>query len=341
MTQSAATSIQKQAADVPADLPFLSIIVPCFNEEKNLPVLYDRLKTVTTSAELSWRLILVDDHSDDDTFLVAGQIAENDQRVTAIRLAKNVGSHLAALCGLTYTDSSASVVMAADLQDPPELLPDLVECWRSGIQVVWAVRESQDGKPAQGRFTSYIYNSMMMRILDRPDITSKGADFFLIDRLVVTALRQFGESNISLFALLQWMGFRQGKVVYQKEQRLHGRSGWSLRKKLKLFLDSITAFSFAPIRIMSGVGMLVALLGFIYAATVIENALVGQPVEGWSSIMVTVLILGGLQIMMLGILGEYLWRSLDETRKRPRYLIEDIIASNAPADTEPDTERLN
>jgi len=341
MTQSSVMSIPQQTAGGRRDLPLLTIIVPCFNEEQNLLIFYDRLKAVTATAGFSWRLILVDDHSHDNTFSVASGIAENDQRVTAIRLAKNVGSHLAAVCGLTYADSSASAVMAADLQDPPEILPDLIECWRSGTQVVWAVRESQDGKPAQGRLTSYIYNSMMMRILNRPDITSKGADFFLIDRLVVAALRQFGESNLSLFALLQWMGFRQGKVVYQKDQRLHGRSGWSLRKKLKLFLDSITAFSFAPIRLMSGLGMLVALLGFIYAATVIENAFVGQPVEGWSSIMVAVLILGGLQIVMLGILGEYLWRSLDETRKRPRYLIEDIVAHNAPGDPESAAERQN
>lgn len=319
----------------PTDVPTVAVVVPCFNEASNLPVFYERLKAAAESASYTWQLILVDDHSVDDTFGVGRQLAEGDDRVLVIRLAKNVGSHAAAACGLNYCDASSAAVMAADLQDPPEMLGELLDRWRNGTQVVWAVRASHEDSPPTGRFFSFLYNFMMMHILNRPDITAQGADFFLIDRVVIGALRQFRESNSSLVALLQWIGFRQDKVEYEKDRRLYGESGWSIQKKLKLVLDSVTAFSFAPIRFMSGLGILVALLGLIYAMIVVANALLGTPVQGWSSLMVVVLILGGLQIIMLGILGEYLWRSLDETRRRPRYLVEEIVGKalekNAPS----------
>ena len=149
-----------------------------------------------------------------------------------------------------------------------------------------------------------------------------GADFFLLDRKVVEAFSQFSEANVSILALITWMGFRQTAVPYDKEARLHGRSGWDLRKKLKLVVDSVTSFSYLPIRFMSYLGLVVGLGGFIYAGVVIFNAIHGDPVQGWSSLMVVVLVVGGLQMIMMGVLGEYLWRALDESRRRPRYIVE-------------------
>lgn len=212
--------------------------------------------------------------------------------------------------------------MAADMQDPPETLPLLLAEWNEGAQVVWAVRNSRDGERATTLLLARLYYYLMRRFVGIGDMPSTGADFLLVDRRVMDALSQFGESNVSLLALITWMGFRQAVVGYGKQARRHGRSGWTLEKKLKLALDSITSFSYFPIRLMSYIGFVVALFGFLYAGLVILNALSGNPTQGWSSLMVAVLLLGGVQMMMMGVLGEYLWRALDETRRRPRYLIE-------------------
>jgi polyisoprenyl-phosphate glycosyltransferase len=158
---------------------------------------------------------------------------------------------------------------------------------------------------------------------------STGADFYLIDRRVRDAFCMFNEANVSILSLITWMGFRQAAIVYDKQARLYGTSGWNLEKKLKLVLDSVLSFSYLPIRLMSYAGVIVGLLGFLYAGFIIFNALTGSPASGWSSLMVIVLLLGGCQMVMMGILGEYLWRALDESRRRPRYLIEDSTTANA------------
>jgi dolichol-phosphate mannosyltransferase len=170
----------------------------------------------------------------------------------------------------------------------------------------------------------------MRRIVGIKEMPATGADFFLVDRRVIDALRQFNESHVSLFALITWLGFRQTTVTYNKHARLHGKSGWNLGKKLKLVVDSITSFSYLPIRLISYLGLGVALVGFLYATLLIGNALLGQPVEGWTSIMVIVLLIGGMQMIMMGVLGEYLWRALDEARRRPRYLVEERIDAQSP-----------
>jgi dolichol-phosphate mannosyltransferase len=154
------------------------------------------------------------------------------------------------------------------------------------------------------------------------ELSATGADFFLIDRAVIDAFIQFRERHVSILALITWMGFRQVAISHNKEARLYGRSGWNLKKKLKLVLDSITSFTYFPIRLISYVGVIIALIGFLYAGVVIVNAMHGLPPQGWASLIVIVLLLGGFQMIMLGILGEYLWRALDEARRRPMYLIE-------------------
>ena len=164
---------------------------------------------------------------------------------------------------------------------------------------------------------------------------AKGADFFLLDRAVVDTFCRFGESNASILALITWMGFRQATIMCDKAARLHGRSGWSIKKKLKLVVDSVTSFSYVPIRFMSYLGIAVAFAGFAYASLVILNFLRGAPVQGWSSLMVAVLVVGGLQMVMMGVLGEYLWRALDESRRRPRYIIEATTAEGRVPATAP------
>jgi dolichol-phosphate mannosyltransferase len=234
------------------------------------------------------------------------------------------------MCGLDHVVGRAAVMIAADMQDPPEIVLDLLERWRGGDQVVWAVRTARTGVSATSLMLSRIFYKIMRRIIGRGDLAGHNADVFLVDRVVIDALTQCRESNLSLFSLLGWLGFRQSTVSYVKEERQHGHSGWTFKKKLKLFLDSITAFSYFPIRVMSLVGISVACLGFVYAVIVATEAvLVGVPVEGWTSLMIVLLVLGGLQMTMLGVLGEYLWRALDESRNRPRYNVESFAGSFA------------
>jgi dolichol-phosphate mannosyltransferase len=308
--------------------PMLSVVVPCFNEEKNLPLLYERVRAVLDAQGFDWEMIAVDDHSRDCTFEVASGLARQDGRVRALRLARNVGSHVALMCGLDHALGRAAVMIAADMQDPPEIILELLERWRQGDQVVWAIRTARKGVGAMEGVFSRLFHKVMTRIIGRGDLAGHGADVFLVDRVAIDALTQCREGNLSLFSLLAWLGFRQSTVPYVKEERQHGRSGWTLRKKIKLFVDSITAFSYFPIRVMSLVGIGIACLGFLYALIVIVSAfLVDAPVEGWSSLMVVVLVIGGLNMVMLGVLGEYMWRTLDEARRRPRYNVERFAGS--------------
>ena len=190
------------------------------------------------------------------------------------------------------------------------------------MQVVWAARGRREGESATTIGFSRLYYWLMRNMVGVKEMPASGADFFLMDRKVVDAFNQFREANLSIFVLLTWMGFRQTTIAYDKKARLHGRSGWNLKKKLKLLVDSVVSFSYVPIRFMSYLGFAVAFSGFAYAGLVIFNALRGNPVEGWSSLIVVVLLVGGIQMVMMGVLGEYLWRALDEARRRPRYIVE-------------------
>lgn len=300
----------------------LSVVTPAHNEAENVPALYERLSKVLNPLDLDWEWIVVDDHSTDGTFAALSDLARRDSRVHAVRLARNFGSHAATACGLHRAKGNCAVIMAADLQDPPETLPQLLGQWQTGAQVVWAVRASREGEKALTIGFARLYYFLMRHFVGLKEMPITGADFFLVDRRVLEAFHLFPESNVSILALIAWMGFRQVTIPYDKQPRLHGRSRWSLEKKLKLVLDSVTSFTYLPIRLMSYVGMIVSLLGFLYAALIIANAYSGQAPEGWSSLMVVVLVIGGLQMLMMGVLGEYLWRALDESRRRPRYLIE-------------------
>ena len=308
----------------------LSVITPAYNEEMNLPVLYDRLRAVLDQLDLDWEWVVTDDHSSDRTFEVLADIGRHDARVRALRFSRNFGSHAGVSCGLRNAQGDCAVVMAADLQDPPEVLPRLIQAWDNGAQVVWAVRGRREGENAMTVGMAGVFYWLMRSVIGMREIAATGADFFLIDRRVMEAYREFDERNVNLLALLAWMGFRQHTVSYTKEARLHGRSGWTLRKKMKLAVDSITAFSYLPVRVMSWLGITTAIAGFAYAVFIINHALTGRPVEGWSSLMVAVMVIGGIQMLMLGILGEYIWRALDEARRRPRYTIE--IATDELAD---------
>jgi dolichol-phosphate mannosyltransferase len=314
--------------------PTLSVVTPAHNEAENLPLLYERL-VAALGDELPWEWIVIDDHSSDDTFGVLTSLARKDTRVRAVRFARNFGSHTALTCGLHQARGRCAGVLAADLQDPPEVLPELVARWKEGFQVVWAVRARREGEKATTVGFARLYYFLMRRVVGMRDMPATGADFFLVDRRVLDQFRQFAESNTSVLALLTWMGFRQTTISYTKQARVFGTSSWNLEKKLKLVVDSITSFTYLPVRLMSYVGFSVAVLGFAYAAFVIATALLGNPVQGWASLMVVVLVIGGVQMLMMGVLGEYVWRTLDESRRRPRYLIEASTEERHTAESAP------
>ena len=242
----------------------VSIVTPAFNEAGNLLTLYERLCRALDTAGADWEWIIVDDHSADETFAIVRRLTAADPRVRGVRFAHNFGSHAAVACGLSQSAGDCAVVMAADLQDPPETLPTLVTEWRRGAQVVWAVRQEREGEARSTVGFARAYYWLMRHLVRVRQMPATGADFVLLDRRAVDAVGEFRESNVSLLAVL----------------------------------------------------------GFVYAAVVVVNAIEGRPVQGWSSLMIAVLVVGGVQMLMMGILGEYVWRALDEARRRPRYLIE-------------------
>jgi polyisoprenyl-phosphate glycosyltransferase len=301
----------------------LSLVIAAFNEEQNLPALYERI------ARMDWRtagveieIVFVDDHSRDRTPEILRELAARDLRVKWLRFSRNFGSHKAFTAGLEFASGDAAVILAADLQDPPETIPLLLEKWRAGAKVVWAVRGAREGETWFNKISARLYY-MLMRRYAIADLPQTGADFLLMDRVVMDALRDSPERNTSLLALIQWMGFEQAQIIYTKEARQAGVSKWTFSKRIKLAVDSFVSFSYMPIRLMSLLGFLSAALGFLYALFLIVRRIIYEaPIEGWTSLICVVLIMSGLQLIMLGVLGEYLWRAFDESRRRPRFIIE-------------------
>jgi polyisoprenyl-phosphate glycosyltransferase len=306
----------------------ISIVTPAFNEAANLPALYERLVAAMRDVGGDWEWIVVDDHSRDETFAVIEALALRDARVRGFRLSRNSGSHVAITCGLHQVDSDAAVMMAADLQDPPETLASMVARWRQGAQVVWATRRVQPGDPSHRGFAA-VYYWMMRRLVGMREMPARGADFFLLDRVVVDAFRRFSERNVSVLALITWLGFRQEFVEYDKQPRLSGQSGWTLARKIKLVVDSITSFSDFPIRLCTYVG----LSFFACSLLLFTFSLVLLPELGGGVLLLLALIVGlaGLQLVAVGVVGEYVWRALEESRRRPPYLIEAMAGQREAA----------
>ena len=306
----------------------ISIVTPAFNEAANLPTLYDRLVAVMREVGGDWEWIVVDDHSRDDTFTVIEALALRDARVRGFRLSRNAGSHVAITCGLHQVDSDAAVLMAADLQDPPETLATMVGRWRQGAQVVWATRRAQPGEASHRGFAA-LYYWMMRRLVGMTEMPARGADFFLLDRAVIDAFRRFSERNVSVLALITWLGFRQEFVAYDKQPRLSGQSGWTLARKIKLVVDSITSFSDFPIRLCTYTGLAL----FACSLVLLIFAVVLLPQLGGGVLLLLSLIVGlaGLQLVAVGVVGEYVWRALEESRRRPPYLIEAMAGQREAA----------
>jgi dolichol-phosphate mannosyltransferase len=308
-------------ADVPAEL--LSIVVPVFNEEANLTRLYESVTGVMRDVGgCDWEFVFVDDGSRDGSFTVLERLRLRDQRVTAVRFARNFGSHVAIAAGIDYCRGDAAVILAADLQDPPELIREFVAKWRDGYDVVWGARTGRDDVAMRGSITALFYR--LVRRFAIPNYPAGGTgSFCLVSKRVLTTFRQCTERNRLTFGLIAWSGFRAAEVPYHRRVREAGRSSWTRGRLVKSAIDTFISFSFLPIRAISYFGLLVSLLSFLFGFYVIVNRLAfGTQVEGWTSVMLALLLLGGVQLTMIGVLGEYLWRILDEVRGRPLYVVE-------------------
>jgi len=299
---------------------FLSILTPAFNEATNLDALYARVVAATTQLGVEWEWLIVDDHSRDETFAVVQRLAAADPRVRGVRLARNSGSHVAITCGLHLVRGDAAVMMAADLQDPPETLGAMLGRWTAGAQVVWAVRRQRPGETSHAGFAA-LYYWLLRHVVGMKEMPANGADFFLADRAVIDAFRKFPERSVSVLALVMWLGFRQEFIEYDKQPRASGKSGWTLARKITLVVDSVTAFSEAPIRACTllGVGLLAVALVLLVAGL----ARWSQTGHGQLVLLVAAMAgVGGLQLVATGLVGEYVWRALEESRRRPQFVIE-------------------
>ena len=304
----------------------LSIIIPCYFNEKNIPVTARELieNEKLFPDELMFEYILVDDGSGDQTLReILSFKKDYPEKVIAIKLAGNVGSYNAVVAGMEYATGDCTVVIAADLQDPPELMVKMYEYWNQGFKLVIGNRQDRQETASQ-KFLSNTFHWIMKKIALK-NIPDGGFDYVLFDRQIREKLLTMMEHNSNVFYLMTWMGYNYVNIPYNRKKREIGDSKWTLQKKIKLLIDSILSFSFFPIRAISVIGIILGITAFIYGVYLIILRMLGNiEVEGWTALMVVLLFVSSFQMIGLGILGEYIWRGLDASRKRPLYVVDEV-----------------
>jgi polyisoprenyl-phosphate glycosyltransferase len=311
----------------------LSVVVPAYNEETVLPAFHRRLVDVLTALGAPWEILYVNDGSSDGTMEVLAQLKE--PRVAVIALSRNFGKEIAMTAGLDHASGDAVIVIDADLQDPPELIPELVRKWREGYDVVYARRSARDGESVLKKATAKMFYSVIGRLSD-VGIPENVGDFRLLSRRAVEALHGLRERHRFMKGLFSWIGYPQTAVSYRRDPRFAGETKWNYWRLWNFAIDGITSFSIAPLKIATYLGLLTAVGAFIYAAVIIFKTLMyGEPVRGYPSMMVVMLFLGGVQLICLGMIGEYLGRMFNETKRRPLYLIHDFTPSSLASGENP------
>ncbi len=306
-------------------MPKISIIVPVYYNQENLPDTIPRLLGLSdVFSTYSLELIFVDDGSGDDSLKILLDFHKKAPAlIKVIKLARNFGSMAAIQAGFSVASGDCVGMISADLQDPPELFQEMVGYWENGIKAVFAVRQDRHDGGMQKFFSNRYY--ALIRNFALKDYPTGGFDFFLIDRQVANELNKIREKNTNLMSLIYWLGFKPVMIPYTRAARSRGKSRWTLGKKIKLFIDTFVAFSYFPIRLLSVIGFLVAVSSFLYGLFILLYWIFFSiDVKGWVPSMLIMTFTGGLQMTMLGVLGEYLWRTLDEVRRRPPFVIESI-----------------
>ena len=323
------------------DNPQLSIVIPAFNEEEALPHAIDRIRTVVAeqmSIGAGVEIIVVSDGSTDDTFSVAVEALGEDLPGRIIEFVGNAGSHAAIRCGLGQTRGDAVAVISADGQDSPEALPEMLAGLGNGVDVVWGRRARRDADSRLTRMLASAYYQLF-RLLTGLRYPESGLDFVVMTRATVDAIGQYRERNLPLFLSIFNLGFGQAYVDYERRARTAGTSGWTIGKKFRVAADMLIAVSAAPLRLLSLIGAIVGIGGVIFGLVTIVRAILGRVADpGWSSLMTAISIMGGLILVGLSILGEYVWRALDESRQRPLYIIKRqsvVEPAVLPSESEP------
>jgi glycosyltransferase involved in cell wall biosynthesis len=304
-------------------MPQLTVVVPAYNESAVLRMFHQRLRQVLDTLALESSVLYVDDGSQDDTWAIIESLIGGDPRTGGLKLSRNFGKEAALTAGLDAVTADAAVVIDADLQDPPELIPRLVEQWQAGYDVVYATRSARAGESGLKRFTAAAFYRSMERLSDTR-IPRDTGDFRLLSRRALDALAQLRERQRFMKGLFSWIGYRQTAVHYLRDPRQGGITKWNYWRLAQLAIEGITSFSTAPLRLATWVGLTSALAAFAYGSWVLVKALFyGDPVRGYPTLMLVILFIGGVQLLALGVIGEYLGRNYAESKRRPLYFVEE------------------
>ena len=312
--------------DERSGLMSLTVLVPCYNEEDSLPALFermDRLVGLRSKDDIEYILLLIDDGSKDETRRLIREYAQDRNWVDYLFLSRNFGKEKAMYAGISNVHTDTMVILDADLQDPPELIPRMASFWRKGYDDVYAKRRSRPGESLLKRTTSHLYYTLLQKIAGIP-IQKDTGDFRLLDRRCIQALQRLDESERNTKALFSWIGYRKIEFPYDRDPRAAGGSKWSYRKLIHLAMDGITSFTTLPLRLATWIGAIASACAVAYAIVILLRTLVlGISVPGYASTMIVLLLLGGAQLLCLGIIGEYLGRIFMQTKHRPNYLIQE------------------
>jgi dolichol-phosphate mannosyltransferase len=299
----------------------VSIIVPIMNEVENIEIFYDAvIDVIHNLKELNWEFIFVDDGSTDQSVEHLLLLREKDSRIRIIQLSRNFGSYAALRAGLAEAKGDAAITISADLQDNPQIFDSFVQHWENGYDIVWGVRKKRDD-PWAKKLLAFSFYQLIRRIA-LPSLPVAGMDCGLFDRKIIEAFLKISDRNNVTFMTIYWMGFRQAFIYYDRKKRRFGKSKWPLGKRIKAALDVITSFSYLPIRFGSFLGLVVSAISIILASGMLFSKLtISKETASWLLVIIIGLFLGGLQLLILGIMGEYLWRISSEVRGRPEYII--------------------
>ena len=306
----------------------LSVVVPLYNEEANINYLMERLLIVFDTLNTTYEIVCVNDGSRDNTLKLLVEYHERNPAIKVVNLSRNFGKEIALTAGIDYATGAAIIPIDADLQDPPELIAQLVAKWREGYDVVYATRRSRSGESWLKRFTANSFYKTITKMSPVP-IPPNTGDFRLLDRQVVEAIKQLPERTRFMKGLFAWVGYKQTSILFDREPRFGGKTTWNYWKLWNFALDGITSFSLFPLKIWSYIGLVVSLISLLYASFLIMRTLIlGIDVPGYASLMVAVLFFGGIQLITLGIIGEYLGRVYEEVKRRPLYFVRESYGFN-------------
>jgi polyisoprenyl-phosphate glycosyltransferase len=299
----------------------ISIVIPLYNEEPNIDYLFERLEDLFNCLQLSYELVCVNDGSTDNTMPYLLKHHYRNSAIKIVNLSRNFGKEIALTAGIDYAQGAAIIPIDADLQDPPELIEQFIEKWREGYDVVYATRRSRMGESKLKQFTANAFYRVIGRMSEVP-IPGDTGDFRLLNRPVVEALKQMPERTRFMKGLFAWVGFKQTSIIYDRAPRYKGNTKWNYWKLWNFALDGIISFSLGPLKIWSYIGLFLSLIAFLYAIFLVVRTLIyGIDVPGYASLMVVILFLGGMQLVTLGVMGEYLGRVYEEVKGRPLYLV--------------------